>query len=117
MKSKYLAAGLGALLIICLAISFLLTGGTPAVRAEISSEGQVLRIVDLGIDQEFTVCTDSGSNTVTVKDGKIAVTDADCPDGYCMERGFCDSGTQIVCLPHRLVIRFLGHQEIDGISG
>ena len=61
--------------------------------------------------------SENGSNTVTVKDGKIAVTAADCPDHYCMERGFCDSGTQIVCLPNRVIIKFQGEQEIDGAAG
>ena len=118
MKSKFWAMGLAALLAVCLGISFLVSGGTPAARAEITSEGKVIRIVDLNIDQELTVpSSDGGVNVVTVKDGKIAVTYADCPDGYCVGRGFCNSGTQIVCLPHRLVIRFLGKQEIDVIVG
>ena len=47
----------------------------------------------------------------------IAVTAATCPDHYCMHRGFCDRGTQIVCLPNRLVIRFLGEQNIDAVAG
>ena len=45
---------------------------------------------------------------IAVKDGKIAVTEASCPDHYCMQRGYCHSGAQIVCLPNRLVISFLG---------
>ena len=51
------------------------------------------------------------------KDGKIAVTEASCPDHYCMKRGFCNSGTEIVCLPNRLVIQFLDAQEIDAAVG
>ena len=73
--------------------------------------------VGLG-DIEFVVRAGNESyNVVTVKDGKIGVTEATCPDHYCMNRGFCSSGTQIVCLPNRLVIRFVGEQEIDGVSG
>lgn len=118
MKSRYWAIGLAVLLVVCLGISFLVTGGEPAARAEITSEGQLVQIVDLHIDQELTIPSSNGGvNVVTVKDGKIAVTYADCPDGYCMDRGYCNSGTQIVCLPHRLVIRFLGQQEIDGMVG
>ncbi|MBP3674284.1 MAG: NusG domain II-containing protein [Oscillospiraceae bacterium] len=118
MKSKYWAIGLAALLIMCLGLSFLVSGGEPAARAEITSEGRVVQTVDLSIDQELTIpYSGGGVNVVTVKDGKIAVTYADCPDGYCVDRGYCNSGTQIVCLPHRLVIRFLGKQEIDGIVG
>ena len=89
-----------------------------ADRAQIKSEGKILRIVDLKTDQEFTVDTPGGGhNVVTVKDGKIAVTEANCPDHYCMDRGFVGGGTPIVCLPNTLVIEFLGVQEVDGVVG
>ena len=118
MKTKYWILILGILLAGCLALSLVLMGGEAASRAEISSNGEVIRIVDLHIDQELTVSSpDGGTNTITVKDGKIAVTYADCPDGYCVARGYCNSGTQIVCLPHRLVIRFLDEETIDSVVG
>ena len=110
---------IGVLLVLSAGLSVLLMSGSgPASRAEITSDGKLIRVVDLVIDQEFTVPSPTGgTNTVTVRDGKIAVTYADCPDGYCVDRGFCNSGTQIVCLPHRLVIRFLDDAAIDGVVG
>ena len=109
---------IAALLALCLGASFLLLSpGEASDLARITSEGKVLRTVDLRVDQTFTVTTNTGSNTVTVKNGKIAVTAATCPDHYCMERGFCNSGAQIVCLPNKLVISFLGRQEIDAVVG
>ena len=117
MKTKFWIAILAALLLLCLGLSFLSLGGKDAARAQITSNGRLIRIVDLSVNQEFTVETEDGYNLVTVKDGKIAVTEASCPDHYCMARGFCSGGTQIVCLPNRLVIEFLGEAEIDGIVG
>ena len=117
MKTKYWIALLGAILLTCIGISFLTLGGEEASRAQITSDGKLIRVVDLAIDQEFTVETEGGYNVVTVKDRKIAVTEASCPDHYCMARGFCNSGAQIVCLPNRLVIEFLGEAEIDGVVG
>ena len=118
MKSKTWALLLAAALLICGALSlWLLQPGQTAARAEVWSEGELLYTLDLSVDQERTVTTERGSNRVTVRDGKIAVTDADCPDHYCMDRGWCEGGTQIVCLPNRLVIRFVGEQEIDGVAG
>ena len=117
LKTKYWIALLAGILLICIYISFATMGGEAASRAQISSNGQVLRTVDLAIDQEFTVETEGGYNIVTVRDGKIAVTEASCPDHYCMARGFCNSGAQIVCLPNRLVIEFLGEAEIDMVVG
>ena len=118
MKSKTWALLLGALLAVCvIAGAVLMQPGEKAHRVEILSEGKVLYTLDLRVDQEITVTTDRGSNTVTVRDGKVAVTDASCPDHYCMHRGWCDGGAEIVCLPNRLVIRFLGEQKIDGVAG
>ncbi len=118
MKTKLWIAILAVILILCAAGSLLLLSpGAPAARAEILSEGKVIRTVDLGVDQEFTVTLDDGScNTITVRGGRIAVTQASCPDQYCARRGWCNSGAQIVCLPNRLVIRFVGETAVDGAA-
>ena len=104
----------GAVASVCIALSLPLLRTQQARFARITSRGEVVKTVDLSIDQEFTV---DGKNTVTVKDGKIDVTWADCPDHYCMKRGFCTGGTNIVCLPNRLVISFVGEQEVDAAVG
>ena len=85
--------------------------------AEIYSDGELVEKVNLKVDRVLTVESEFGTNVVTVKDGKIAVTQATCPDHYCMQRGFCDSGRSIVCLPNRLVIEFVDGREIDGAVG
>ena len=118
MKTKYWILLLSALLLVCgIGGAFLLAPGEASSHAQIVSDGRVLHTVDLRFDREIQITTDIGSNTVTVKDGKIAVTQADCPDHYCMERGYCAGGTPIVCLPNKLVISFLEDQEVDGIVG
>ena len=117
MKTKYWIALVAVLLVFCIGISLLTLNGETASRAKITSGGKLICVVDLSVDQEFAVETEDGYNVVTVSNGKIAVTEASCPDHYCMARGFCNSGTQIVCLPNRLVIEFLGEAEIDGIVG
>ena len=119
MKTKYWIALLAGVLAVSLGLSFLvLLPRGEAVSAEIYSGGELIRTVSLSADQEFTVETPQGGrNTVTVKDGKIAVTDADCPDHYCMDRGFRNSGPGIVCLPNRLVIRFVEETGVDAAVG
>ena len=114
MKTKFWIILFGAVAAVCILLSLPLLRREQARFAQITSKGEVVKTVDLLIDQEFTV---DGKNTITVKDGKIAVTWADCPDHYCMKRGFCEGGTDIVCLPNRLVISFLGEQEIDAAIG
>ena len=117
MKTKNWILLLGVLVLVCAGLSFLLLGPEESAAAQIYSEGKLLCTLDLRNDRTLTVEGSRGTNVVTVKDGKIAVTAADCPDGYCMDRGFCNGGVEIVCLPNRLVIRFLGKQEIDAVSG
>jgi hypothetical protein len=118
MKTKYWVILLGVLLAVSLGLGlWLLAPGEDAAAAEIWSDGELLYTLDLRVDQTKTVVSENGANVITVKDGKIAVTEADCPDQYCVRQGFCNSGKQIVCLPHKLVISFLGESEIDGAVG
>ena len=114
MKTKYWILGFVVLAVVCVLASLPLLTGEDAAQAEIYSDGKLVKTVALSVDQEFTV---EGKNTVTVRDGKIAVTDADCPDHYCMDRGFCSGGVQIVCLPNKLVIKFVGSTAVDGVAG
>ena len=118
MKTRTWIILLCALLLLSVLACIPLLSSKPAGRAKITSDGEMITIVDLKIDQQFTVESDrGGSNTITVKNGAIAVTEAECPDHYCMKRGFCNGGTQIVCLPNRLVISFLDGAEVDFVVG
>ena len=118
MKTKYWIAIFALLLAVCGGLSLvLLSTAQPAQQVEVWSDGKLIDTLSLLEDQQITVESSNGSNVVTIRDGAVAVTEADCPDGYCMKRGFCSGGTEIVCLPNRLVLRFVGEQEIDGIVG
>jgi len=119
MKTRYWILLLCVLLAVCIGLSIpLLLPGEAARYAEIISDGQLMHTVDLKIDRQIHISTSKGGqNTVTIKDGKIGVTEANCPDHYCMDRGMCSSGTQIVCLPNKLIIRFVGQQTVDAMVG
>lgn len=75
----------------------------------IYSDGKLIKTVDLhsAEEQSFTVnSANGGYNIITVKDGSISVTDADCPDRICVMTAPISDGIQpIVCMPHKLVIR------------
>jgi len=119
MKTRSWILIFALILIVCVGASFyVLSPGEASTHAEITSQGQVVKTVDLRINQQFTIDSENGNyNVITVENGKIGVSEATCPDHYCMKRGFCDSGTEIVCLPNRMTIRFLGQQEIDAVVG
>ena len=118
MKTRYWVAILAAVMVICAGASlWLFRSGDTAVAVKIISEGKVLHTLPLSEDTRLEIVSSKGKNVVTVRGGKVAVTEADCPDHYCMDRGFCDRGAQIVCLPNRLVLQFSHESAIDGIAG
>ena len=99
----------------------LLRGGTADGRvARITRDGVLLEEIDLDKVAEpysFTLEDESGTNTVRVERGRIRVSQADCPDRVCVNRGWISDGTMpIVCLPHKLIIEIAGG-EPDGGAG
>ena len=118
MKNKYWVMVLAVLLAVSALCCIPLLKTKDAHSVRITSDGTQIATLLLSQDQEITIPSPGGGyNTVTIRDGAIAVTSASCPDHYCMDRGFCTGGTQIVCLPNRLVITFMGAQKVDGIAG
>lgn len=87
--------------------------------AYIYSGGELLYCIDLSSDnKEISVKTDSGYNKVCLKDGKIGVIEADCPDKTCIKTGLTDSSfIPVICMPHRLeIVIKSGVIETDGVS-
>lgn len=118
MKSKTWILLFVVMALLCAGLSlWLFAPGQEAAMVQVYSEGKLLHTLPLSVDQEVTVTSSRGTNVVTVKGGKVAVTEADCPDHYCMDRGFCGGGAQIVCLPNRLVLQFSGQQAVDTVVG
>lgn len=117
MKTKTWIALLAVVGAACLGLSLWLLqpGETRAVK--VISQGKVLYVLPLAEDTQVEVSTEQGTNVVTVEKGKVAVTHADCPDGYCMARGWCSGGSQIVCLPNRLVLEFTDGGGMDAVAG
>ena len=81
----------------------------------VTVNGEIYKRVSLDTDTTFDVITgESGEhkNTVTVKDGKVSVTYADCPDGICKShRAINKRGESIICLPHRVAVTVEGGEE------
>lgn len=118
MKTKYWILLLVILFIffIILSIFFFRDHGS-CKYAEIWSDEKLFQVIDLNIAQSFTVESRYGTNTITVENGKIAVTEASCPDHYCMKRGQCSSGPDIICLPNHLIIKFTNTGTLDASVG
>lgn len=60
-----------------------------------------------------------GYNVVTIKGGRVSVTEASCPDQVCVHHGPTDqTADPIVCLPNSLVVEVVSpeSQKIDGVT-
>lgn len=83
--------------------------------ASIIQDGTVLYTIDLSSSEDKSIVIEGkngGYNTVKIKDGTICISEADCPDQTCVKTGVLRSeDIPIVCLPHRLVIRYTNGPE------
>lgn len=84
-------------------------------------DSKVLYTFDLSKaeDTTFDIDYNGSTNTVEIKDGKIRVLKAECPDNTCVHMGWLSSSAMpIVCLPNHLVIEFAeNNSEIDAVAG
>lgn len=108
-------------LIICLGFLiqkyYLGKSGTSAI---IEQDGETVAELDLNKDTElFLNDGNGGSNTITVHNGQISVTEANCPDLVCVRTGaISETGEVIACLPHKLIITISSDQtnSLDGLT-
>ena len=97
---------------------FLPRSGEGAVCAQIYQNGELLMTVSLDQTREIPVQGDY-CNVITVGDGKIAITDSDCPGRDCVHSGTIHApGRSLVCLPNALEIRVVfGQSDVDFVVG
>lgn|SRR5690554_2011715 len=85
-------------------------------------EGQAVRKFSLAQDLEpLKIETKHGFNTIEIKDGRVRVAEADCPDLICVNTGWRSHvGQLIVCMPHYFVVKIVdeeaGPAEVDSFT-
>lgn len=89
---------------------------------EIRVDGEQAAVYSLSADRREILHTASGENTITIRDGAVSMTAADCPDKVCVSmRRISRSGETIVCLPHKLVLEIKNSESgtslPDAITG
>lgn len=112
-KGDLLAAAL--VLLLAAACLLALPGLSGGDYAEVYQNGKLIYKVPLSVDQSFPVTGDY-TNTVTVRDGAIAVTASDCPTNDCVHQGWLSGGGTIVCLPNGVEIRLADSDGVDAVS-
>ena len=109
-KEKYLILIILLLLLGSIVSIFLMNPSGKSYTAHIYQDGQLIERIDLSaVSESYQLkleATDGGYNTIEIQPGRIAVTDASCPDHICVKQGFIDSSMlPITCLPNKLVIQ------------
>lgn len=85
----------------------LMGANTDASTATVVIRDGAQNVYELPLSQDTTktVTTDLGTNVIEIKDGRVHVEEADCPNQDCVHQGWIDAaGQQIVCLPHKLTV-------------
>ena len=112
----------GDLLAVILVLAMTLMTAVFFLPKNISSEGAVVQIYqdgelvrELSLDEDqMIIFTGAYHNTVEIRDGKVAITETDCPGADCAYSGWISSvGRSIVCLPNRVEVRIVGEAEVD----
>lgn len=94
--------------------------GKSGISAIIEQDGETVAELDLNKDTELVLNDGTGgSNTITVQNGHISVTEANCPDLVCVRTGaISQTGEVIACLPHKLIITISSDQtnSLDSLT-
>ena len=110
---------IGAVLLLSV---FLLLGGLlpgEGREVEILAKGERIASLSLNEDTVYSLSLEEYHLTVTVRDGKAFVSEADCPDRVCLHSGAISrAGDIIVCAPAGVVLRVVGEEgSADAVAG
>ena len=117
-KSDLLVIAAIVLIAAVVAAAFLFSSSNnEGTLVQIYQDGQLVKEVPL---QENATITIPGEyqNVIQIQDGKVAITEANCPGNDCVHIGWISTpGASIVCLPNRLEIRIGGSGGVDLVVG
>lgn len=110
MKKKWPFLVVVLLLLIGIVGSLLVFRRPDIELVEIVQDGEVLHRINLAQDEDQTIRVEYEGrvNGIEIKDHQIHMLEAECPDHTCINMGWLDSATPIICLPNYLVIRLAG---------
>lgn len=86
--------------------------------AVIEVEGKPREHLSLRVDRVLPLHTERGTNLVEIRDGRVRMAEASCPNRVCVTQGWIrHRWEEIVCLPHRVTVRIRGlEEEYDAVT-
>ncbi len=100
--------------------------GSSGAEVVISVDGEVYGRYSLDENRVIDIDGAGKHNSVSIENGKAFMSEADCPDGYCLEQyrsagGIYRVNQTIVCLPNRVVVYIENGEgesgEPDAVAG
>ena len=83
-------------------------------RLTVIFDNEVYGEYDLNEDQTIVI---NEGNTCEIRDGRVRMTGADCPDKVCVRsRAISKAGESIVCLPNHVILKITAGSDNDGID-
>ena len=80
-------------------------------------DGELYQIIYPVKNADYTI-EKNGCNVITVRDGRIYMSEADCPDRVCVRHGALRENDAIICVPNKVVVRELNEKtDIDAVTG
>lgn len=112
------------ILLFCAAASvWAYRAGDTGAMVRVEVDGEVYGTYPLDEDTVIDIRSDYGTNQLTIRDGKAYMSEASCPDQYCLDQhrsegGIDKSNQTIICLPNRVVVSVSGgsSEETDGVD-
>lgn len=81
------------------------------VMVQIWQDGAMVQELSLNEERSIEIAGDY-HNVVTIQDGKVSISESDCPGEDCVHSGWIRSvGRSIVCLPNKVEVRLVGKQD------
>ncbi|MCD8145080.1 MAG: NusG domain II-containing protein [Oscillospiraceae bacterium] len=128
MKTKTWVLLIAAVFAVLCGVSFALYHIRPqSTVANVYQDGVCILSIDLSAvagTETYTVTDEDGhENTIEVENGRIRISEANCPDQVCVDTGWISGSLKpIVCLPVRLVIQIESDPatealNLDAVSG
>lgn len=106
----------GAIVIIALmAMLFIFLTKEEGGVVVITVDGKVYETLPLDTDITLSIGEEPGPyNIIQIKEGKVTMVDANCPDKYCVKhRSIHYNHESIICLPHKVVVEIQGGDKSD----
>lgn len=115
MKKHKFDIIVATVLILTAVISYIIVSVVNSEKAgkiEVVIDGRTEYTYPLDKDGEYDIENDKFINVIVVKDGRVSMKEADCPDKLCVKQGtISKNGQSIICLPHKLVVKITSDKE------